>query len=162
MLCQKVCNCSAQPSLCLKPCSLFSKRYEYCDYHEITTCLQIFEASAHIVTNHDQEFGIYIGAYDFFCMLKWSGVELVVASHVIRFVFRKTHSLNNKSLVSLFVVRATHSCLKYVHRKSICASSLCASSLFQQIVNFLVQIECFYMITWTLTHKKNVHPFFLD
>ena len=54
----KVCNCSVQPSLCLKSCSLFSKKYEYCDYHEITTCLQILEASARIVTNQDQEFGI--------------------------------------------------------------------------------------------------------
>ena len=87
-------------------------------------------------------------------------MESVVASRVIWFVFRKIHSINNKSLVSLFVVRATHSCLKYVYRKRICASSLCASSLFQQIVNFLVQIECFYMITWTLMHKKKCTSIF--
>ena len=62
MLCQKACHCNAQLGLCLQPCALFSRKYEYCDYHETT----------------------------------------------------KTHSLNNKSLVSLFAVRATYSCLFFM------------------------------------------------
>ena len=51
-----------------------------------------------------------------FFVLKWKGVEVVVvvASHVIWFVFKKTHSLNNKLLASLFAVRATYSCLLFM------------------------------------------------
>ena len=54
MLCQKACHCNAQLGLCLQPRALFSKKYEYCDYHEIKTCLQILEAYVRIVTNQDQ------------------------------------------------------------------------------------------------------------
>ena len=68
MLCQKACHCNAQLGFCLQSRALFSKKYEYCDYHEITTCLQILEAFVCIVTNQDIEFGIWYEAYGFFCV----------------------------------------------------------------------------------------------